>query len=784
MAKLRSSRGPRARAALAPLALLAIIAGAANGCGGTVVEPPDPPPKNLPDLGHLRSSGVSRIDLLLAIDNSRSMAEKQVLLELAVPDLVRGLVNPRCVDTTGAPAQAQPTSPLEACPAGTRREFEPLLDIHIGVISSSLGGHGSDACPDIEPSSPECVPSPHTTNNDKGHLLARLNQCGGQEVPTWNDEKFLAWDPTGMTHSPPGESIIDEGGNGIVPRLREMVVGTGQIGCGYESQLESWYRFLVDPEPYETIQVVDNKATPMGEDAVLLAQRAAFLRPDSLLAIVMLTDENDCSIKEYGQFYYVARQNLGGTEVRLPRPRQECTTKGPNDPCCKSCGQSDGDCPADPTCKDASGMVTLLSPEEDSLNLRCWDQKRRFGIDFLYPTDRYVKALTSAKIEDRAGNLVSNPIFSDLNPQDNNSSIRDPGLVFMAGIVGVPWQDIARDKTDLTKGFKTAKELAEPLDASGATTWDVILGDPAQDVKPKDPLMVETIAKRAGANPITGDVLVDASSPTGNPINGHEWTTDSEDLQYACIFDLLPGTERDCTVPNQTACDCTDPANDNPLCAPDPGTMSPTLQVRAKAYPGLRELAVLRGLGGQGVVASVCPASVTNPSSADFGYRPAIGAVLERMKSALVTQCLPRSLATDSEGRVACVILEARNTQGGACLCDPAQGRTPVTPDHDDIRLAALQDPLAAQAGWNCFCEMIQLEGQALAACQTQAQNPPLVDGEPVNGFCYVDATASPPLGNVELVEQCPENAKRLFRFVGAGEPATGATVFVSCTGE
>jgi hypothetical protein len=30
-----------------------------------------------------------------------------------------------------------------------------------------------------------------------------------------------------------------------------MVVGAGQIGCGYEAQLESWYRFLVDPTPAE-----------------------------------------------------------------------------------------------------------------------------------------------------------------------------------------------------------------------------------------------------------------------------------------------------------------------------------------------------------------------------------------------------------------------------------------------------------------------------------------------------------------------------------------------------
>jgi hypothetical protein len=778
MTRLRLGWVPRARAALVPLSLWAAIAGA--GCTEVRLEPSPTPP----GIGRLGQASVNKVDLLLAIDNSRSMADKQAILSLAVPDLVRGLVSPRCVDDFGVPAFTQPPGPLEACPAGTQREFEPVLDIHIGVISSSIGGHGSDACPDVDPNSKECAPAPNTTNNDKGHLLARLGQCGTQEVPTWNDKKFLVWDPTQSTHSPPGEAILDEAGNGLVPSLREMVVGAGQIGCGYESQLESWYRFLVESEPYETIEVIESKATPMGTDAVLLQQRAAFLRPDSLLAIVMLTDENDCSIKEYGQFYYVAQQNIGGGAMRMPRARQECTTKGPNDLCCRSCGQSDGECPPDPTCKDASGKVALSSPEEDDVNLRCWDQKRRFGIDFLYPTDRYVKALTSAKIEDRAGNLIDNPIFSDLDPGDDNTNIRGPGLVLMAGIVGVPWQDIARDKTDLGKGFKSAEELAQPIDATGVTPWNVILGNPEKDVKPLDPLMVEAIAKRTGTNPITGDVLVDASSPVSNPINGHERTIANDDLQYACIFDLLPGTERDCSDASQTACDCSDVLNDDPLCMPNPSNNdTPTLQSRAKAYPSLRALSVLRGIGPQGVVASVCPASVADPASADFGYRPAVDAILERAKPKLGASCLPRTLPVDSEGRAQCVLLEARKTNG-QCNCDPTQARQPVQPANEPVRKAALTDPSAATAGWDCFCEMIQLEGYERTACQALTEDPPLLDGQPVVGWCYVDATAVPPLGNVELVDQCPENEKRRIRFAGVGEPVPGATVFISCAGE
>jgi hypothetical protein len=117
----------------------------------------------------------------------------------------------------------------------------------------------------------------------------------------------------------------------------------------------------------------------------------------------------------------------------------------PNSECCLSCGQSKPhSCPNDPTCFNTDGSVKSLSETEDHGNLRCFDQKRRFGIDFLYPIERYKDALTEPEIQNRSAELVPNPIFSDLNPNDDESNIRDKGLVFFAGIVGVPWQDIAR----------------------------------------------------------------------------------------------------------------------------------------------------------------------------------------------------------------------------------------------------------------------------------------------------------------------------------------------------
>jgi len=66
---------------------------------------------------------------------------------------------------------------------------------------------------------------------------------------------------------PPGETTLgDPGGiTGLLPGVRVMVLGAGQTGCGYESQLESWYRFLVDPDPYQSISIdVNGLAAPTG----------------------------------------------------------------------------------------------------------------------------------------------------------------------------------------------------------------------------------------------------------------------------------------------------------------------------------------------------------------------------------------------------------------------------------------------------------------------------------------------------------------------------------------
>jgi hypothetical protein len=736
------------------------------GCGPKELQSLEPNTSSVA-VETLSQHASSKVDLLLSLDNSRSMADKQELLQLAIPDLVNSLVNPNCVDQEGKPTAQQPAAAAEDCPVdGSHRIFEPIQDIHIGVITSSLGSHGADTC---DPSSEPSV-------NDRAWLIDRKSTSSNEKVPTWNDKGFLAWDPNtnDTVHSPQGET--DE--SRLIERLRQMVGGAGEVGCGFEGQLESWYRFLVEPEPHASITVEGGQAMLQGRDEVLLQQRKDFLRPDSLLLIVMLSDENDCSIRDGGEYFLVAQAQVAGTtEVfHLPRPRAACATN-PNSPCCRSCKEAPGD-GCDTSMDDCTGNLPSL---EDALNVRCFDQKRRFGIDFLYPVERYITGLTSRTIMDRKGNVVPNPIFSVIDPEATGcGGTRDVGSVFLTGIVGVPWQDIARRDSDgkpnlraglnmygrPVGGYQTASEMV------GLGTWEIIVGDASKNLKPRDPLMVESIEPRSGSNPVTGDAMQPPSASEGaNPINGHEYNIfGRDDLQYACIYPLQE--PRDCS--NNAICDCGIGQDENPLCDPS----NPQIQKYGKAYPGLRELAVIRGLGIQGSVGSICPEQQTDHTANNFGYRPAMGSIVERLTPTLCGGCYPRELATDASGQVSCRVIEARTAN--TCDCD-RQGRVPLTAGGAKAVASVKAQQSYAQANWNCFCEVPQLSGKALLACQNQVGEPVVdSDGTAVHGWCYVDANKN--VGNPALVQGCPEGERRDLRLVGAGESRTCGTLLLACS--
>ena len=364
------------RAGSAAAAAAATAMTLAAGCLDRPVVKQDPATSNI-YVDELRQTAVDKIDLLFMIDNSRSMADKQRILADAVPVLVQRLVNPICLRNDTNEPTGQNASESGSCPAGSQPEFSPIKDIHIAVVSSSLGAHGGD----------ECLGTAEPTEDDKGWPIGKVRP----NVQSWADTGFLAWDPDARANpprprnEPPGISDAMQ----LNTQFTNMVTLTGEVGCGYEASLEAWYRFLIDPEPSSSVTRDDSDPrspvtvahfNPL--DTTLLDLRSKFLRPDSLVAIVMLTDENDCSIRDDGSSWLVGRTGDG---FRAPRSATICDSN-PNDKCCRSClSGPTADCPRDPIC-DSAGPY--LDPANDHINLRCYNQKARFGIDLLQPIER------------------------------------------------------------------------------------------------------------------------------------------------------------------------------------------------------------------------------------------------------------------------------------------------------------------------------------------------------------------------------------------------------------
>src|SRR5690606_23665660 len=121
------------------------------------------------------------------------------------------------------------------------------------------------------------------------------------------------------------------------------------------------------------------------------------------------------------------------------------------------------------------------------------------------------------------GNLVKNPIFAS----STGEVMRDSSLVFISGITGVPWQDIADeeslaslDRLRYLTAFEMRERRLQVNEAEAVSRWDLSLGrkpkaasDPscAEDgqcgkppTPPLDPFMRESMLPREGTNPLVG----------------------------------------------------------------------------------------------------------------------------------------------------------------------------------------------------------------------------------------------------------------------------------------
>ncbi len=199
-----------------------------------------------PDAGPVVMADT--VDLLFMVDTSGSMAEEQASLGAELPRLVTIL-------STGDRTGDGPTSD----------DFRPVTSLHVGVVTSNMGVAGYAI--------PTCGAAPMFGDDGLLRTVGNTAVAGCSAVyPT-----FLEYVP-GVSPQTPEAFGADF----------RCVATAGTYGCGFEQQLESTLKALTPSSSALTFLA--------GTHGHGDAENAGFLRPDSLLAVLLITDEDDCSV--------------------------------------------------------------------------------------------------------------------------------------------------------------------------------------------------------------------------------------------------------------------------------------------------------------------------------------------------------------------------------------------------------------------------------------------------------------------------------------------------------
>lgn len=188
------------------------------------------------------------LDLLLVIDDSLRMAEEQASLSAQLPRLISALAfGDRDGDGTV--------------------DFAPPRSIHVGIVTTDMGTGAS------------VVMSCPGGNGDDGVL-----QTGGPYCASSH--------PTGIFELRQGESVP-----GFASMLGCMPI-VGTAGCNFEQQLDAALKAVSPAGPTAWTRV--GYVPPEFRDGTFGhagpgGANDGFLRPNSTLAILVLTDEDDCS---------------------------------------------------------------------------------------------------------------------------------------------------------------------------------------------------------------------------------------------------------------------------------------------------------------------------------------------------------------------------------------------------------------------------------------------------------------------------------------------------------
>lgn len=223
------------------------------------------------------------IDLLFVIDNSGTMGEEQLNLARNFPLLVQQLES------------------LEDEGGG-------MLGANVNIMVTTTD-FGNPLCKPFAKHEPEMgapVASACTKRLDRFTGLELINPpiyeqactavCAAPGIEPLNGDRIIHFEDGGIDNVPPVPPA-DINGDGVddspVAQALACIGPQGIDGCGYEAPLETMMQALNPKASWNCGSPDDPEACPNG------GVERPFLREGAVLAIAIITDEEDCSVKDY-----------------------------------------------------------------------------------------------------------------------------------------------------------------------------------------------------------------------------------------------------------------------------------------------------------------------------------------------------------------------------------------------------------------------------------------------------------------------------------------------------
>jgi hypothetical protein len=382
-------------------------------CPDPIAPPPEVPPDAAPELQRtdvllVKAKQNPDLDLLLVIDDSPSMLDKQNALTRALPAL-----------------QAQ----LAAIPGG-------VPNLHIGVVTSDMGTSSSGGAPPAPP------------------IGSGIGSCSG----TGKDGLLQT---NGAAIEGAYVSTNRDGAQNFVGAFTDplaTMIGVGAAGCGFE-------------QPLAAMRAALSNTTA----------NAGFLRESANLAVVVLSDEDDCSVHDPRLFS--SDTSLGPLQsFRCFQYGVECT---PDDPL--TVGTKSGCAPR------PASLVDEVAPFEDFLlQLKGGDaRKLMFGAIVGDPSHVAVELRTPPG----GGTGIAALEHSCSFTTSAGTAVADPGVRFQSLVDAFPGRSVVSSVC--------SDDLAPSVTAIGASIRRLV-GDTCLEkpiAQPAD-CIVEDVSDSAATAPV------------------------------------------------------------------------------------------------------------------------------------------------------------------------------------------------------------------------------------------------------------------------------------------